>query len=416
MKLTTAFKLSALVAALISAGTVHAVTVNPETELKKEDKSANQYVDFGGSTKSDKVGVANETAPVLVSEYEIAGSSEKYYLVTTKSDVSSVYKLDQGSKALVATNDKTVDQVKAGTLTRAGTSSTITEQAQKTTTTTKRIDETKLVYGETSTTTSGVGTGTVAVIDSKAQNPEKFDLAGVGGQVGATLSDKVEVGIIKDVSDADAYGLRAENGSQITTVKAGEITAKNGANVTTVKAGEITTGTITVASIKLDGEDLTVKITAAETNAKAYTDTKAIDTLAKADVAAKAYTDTKATATLAEAKAADAANLTEAKNYTDAAVSSFSSTINKLGKRLDDIEETAYRGTAIALAAAQTVPNIKPGQFALFGGVGHYESESAVAFGGVYAVSDTVSISGALGTAGSEVGGRVGASFIFGGN
>ncbi|HQW54458.1 MAG TPA: YadA C-terminal domain-containing protein, partial [Acinetobacter sp.] len=71
----------------------------------------------------------------------------------------------------------------------------------------------------------------------------------------------------------------------------------------------------------------------------------------------------------------------------------------------------------IALAAQQQVPNIKAGQIAVFGGVGHYEGESAGALGVVGALNDRLSMSAALGFAGgSEIGGRVGLAYVFGGN
>ncbi|MGF2635179.1 YadA C-terminal domain-containing protein [Acinetobacter johnsonii] len=108
--------------------------------------------------------------------------------------------------------------------------------------------------------------------------------------------------------------------------------------------------------------------------------------------------------------AADDATLKAANTYTDTQVS-------RLNSRVDDVEKTAYRGVAIALAAQQAIPNIKPGQFAIFGGVGHYEGESAGALGmtTVFANGRT-SLSAAVGVAGSnEVGGRVGVSYVFGG-
>ena len=88
-----------------------------------------------------------------------------------------------------------------------------------------------------------------------------------------------------------------------------------------------------------------------------------------------------------------------------------------LNSRVNDVETTAYRGIAIALAAQQPVPNIQPGQFAVFGGVGHYEGESAGALGVTTVFGDgRTSLSGAIGVAGgSEVGGRLGVSYVFGG-
>ncbi len=88
-----------------------------------------------------------------------------------------------------------------------------------------------------------------------------------------------------------------------------------------------------------------------------------------------------------------------------------------MNSRVDKVEETAYRGVAIALAAQQNVPNLGAGQTAVFGGVGHYESESAFAMGLATVLKDgRTSISGALGVAGgSEIGGRLGVAYVFGG-
>lgn len=93
------------------------------------------------------------------------------------------------------------------------------------------------------------------------------------------------------------------------------------------------------------------------------------------------------------------------------------SRINQLNNRVDDVEKTSYRGIAIALAAQQQIPNIGAGQTAVFGGVGHYEGESAAALGLATVLADgRTSLSAALGVAGgSEVGGRVGVAYVFGG-
>ena len=92
------------------------------------------------------------------------------------------------------------------------------------------------------------------------------------------------------------------------------------------------------------------------------------------------------------------------------------SRVNSLNSRVDDVQKTAYRGIAIALAAQQAVPNIAPGQVAVFGGVGHYEGETAGSIGVVTSFTDRISASGAFGFAGgSEFGGRVGVAYVFGG-
>ena len=89
--------------------------------------------------------------------------------------------------------------------------------------------------------------------------------------------------------------------------------------------------------------------------------------------------------------------------------------IDQASRRLDNIEKSAYRGVAIALAAQQAVPNIRSGQIAMFAGVGHFEGETAGSVGVVTSfISNRVSLSGAVGFAGgSEVGGRVGLSYSF---
>lgn len=117
-------------------------------------------------------------------------------------------------------------------------------------------------------------------------------------------------------------------------------------------------------------------------------------------------------------KNGDEATLKAANAYTDTQIQAFGGNAARLNKRIDDVEETAYRGIAIALAAQQQIPNIGAGQFAVFGGVGHYEGESAGALGlaGVLADGRT-SLSAALGAAGNgEVGGRLGIAYVFGGN
>ncbi|MDN5511058.1 YadA C-terminal domain-containing protein, partial [Acinetobacter sp.] len=127
------------------------------------------------------------------------------------------------------------------------------------------------------------------------------------------------------------------------------------------------------------------------------------------------------TATLASAKtyadAGDTATLASANAYTNTQVANVNSRVNQLNSRVDDVEKTSYRGIAIALAAQQQIPNIGAGQFAVFGGVGHYEGESAGALGVASVFADgRTSVSAAVGFAGgNEVGGRVGVSYVFGG-
>ena len=117
------------------------------------------------------------------------------------------------------------------------------------------------------------------------------------------------------------------------------------------------------------------------------------------------------------AAAAVEAKVGAALEQVDVRLQEFNSTASRLNQRISDVEETAYRGVAIALAAQQQIPNIGAGQTAVFGGVGHYEGESAAALGLATVLADgRTSFSGALGVAGDgEIGGRVGVAYVFGG-
>lgn len=111
--------------------------------------------------------------------------------------------------------------------------------------------------------------------------------------------------------------------------------------------------------------------------------------------------------------------VTDANAYTDNKYdilnSSFQSYSNDINYRVDDVEKTANSGVAISLATQQTIPNLRPGNVAVFGGMGHYEGESALAIGAATMLENgRTSVSGALGFSDSKFGGRVGMSYIFG--
>ena len=111
--------------------------------------------------------------------------------------------------------------------------------------------------------------------------------------------------------------------------------------------------------------------------------------------------------------------VTESNTYTDNKYdvlnSSFQSYANGVNRRVDDVEKTANSGVAISLATQQAIPNLSPGNVAVFGGMGHYEGQSAVAIGAATMLDNgRTSVSGAFGFADSRFGGRVGVSYIFG--
>lgn len=132
------------------------------------------------------------------------------------------------------------------------------------------------------------------------------------------------------------------------------------------------------------------------------------ETLTNTDVAGKTSTNSRTTSLNASGLTTDRITLNGRDLQTE---------LNNMGNAVDDVQRKAYRGIAIALAAQQAVPNIKPGQVAVFGGVGHYEGETAGSIGVVTSFTDRISASGAFGFAGGdEFGGRVGIAYVFGGN
>lgn len=102
-------------------------------------------------------------------------------------------------------------------------------------------------------------------------------------------------------------------------------------------------------------------------------------------------------------------------NKYDVLNSSFQSYSNDINHRVDDVEKTANSGVAISLATQQAIPNLRPDNVAVFGGMGYYEGESAVAIGAATMLENgRTSVSDAFGFADSKFGGRVGVSYIFG--
>lgn len=121
---------------------------------------------------------------------------------------------------------------------------------------------------------------------------------------------------------------------------------------------------------------------------------------------------------VADTDAANVGQMNESRAQAIASANTYTdSRVNQVSRKLDNVEKDAYRGVAIALAAQQAVPNIQPGQVAVFGGIGHYEGESAGSIGVVTSFTNRVSASGAFGfSGGGNFGGRVGVSYLFGGN
>ena len=366
MKLNTALKLSALTVALAStsamAATLNSTVLNQVDNANAVvalDKAPYQYADFGSSTGTpQQVGTPSTPRPVYVAEHNVNGT--QYYLV----DGKQILKANADKTALVATSEVTTSQLTTANFTRGGTSTNFQQSDVEQTSTIKRIDSTFVQYGEKTTTTTGVATGNVAVTNATGDDVSPFTID-VAGQANSTKKDDVVLGIIDtDASGKNVYGVAATK--------------------TDEKGNPVESTVLTSEGIKTTGDITFVDAaTQKETSVKGYLEetSKAVNT------------------------------------QVNTALQGFETRANQLNNRINDVKETAYSGIAIALAAQQQVPNIGAGQVAVFGGVGHYESETAGALGLIGVLEDgRTSLSAAFGVAGSgDIGGRAGVSYVFGG-
>ncbi|WP_180175667.1 YadA C-terminal domain-containing protein [Acinetobacter sp. YH12025] len=232
------------------------------------------------------------------------------------------------------------------------------------------VDKSKLQAGIVQTTTA---TGATAVANENV------------GEATIKTTQSVSTGVINKVDDQNVYGVEVKK----TTVDS---------------EGKQTTATTKITADYVDSGDFRINGVSIVDNIKSSVDgavagaTEAID-------AKVAEVDQKIV------------QVDERLTQFNTVAAGLNSRVDQLNSRIDDVEKTAYRGVAIALAAQQQIPNIGAGQFAVFGGVGHYEGESAGALGVASVFADgRTSLSAAIGVAGgSEVGGRVGLSYVFGG-
>jgi len=242
-----------------------------------------------------------------------------------------------------------------------------------------------------------------------------------GNDLATTIAngDAATLASAKNYTDTTASALRDEAAAETVRVNQAIVdgdaatlaSAKNYTDTTaSTLRDEAAAETVRVNQAIADGDAATLA------SANGYTDATAITLRGEA-----AAETTRVNQAIADG---NTATLTSANTYTDskavetlsAANSYTNARVNQLNSRVDDVEKTAYRGIAIALAAQQAIPSIQPGQIAVFGGVGHYEGETAGAVGLVGALNDRTSLSAALGFAGgNEVGGRVGVAYVFGG-
>ncbi|WP_180186192.1 YadA C-terminal domain-containing protein [Acinetobacter sp. YH01008] len=257
-----------------------------------------------------------------------------------------------------------------------GTADETTGGDRTTTVNTGLVSNLNVTYGESVSKAPNAGEIKISSTDPLVANDTSGNKYTVTSNAPVSTSTKdVKIGIIPvDEAGNKTYGLQATNTTD------GKVTAQT---------------TVTAAGIETTGDIAFVDAaTGSKTSVKGY-----LEETSKAVDAKVAEVDQR---------------LTTQFNTT---AGQLNSRVNQLNSRIDDVEKTAYRGVAIALAAQQQIPNIGAGQFAVFGGVGHYEGESAGALGVASVFADgRTSVSAALGFAGgNEVGGRVGVSYVFGG-
>lgn len=240
--------------------------------------------------------------------------------------------------------------------------------------------------------------------DTQGQAGGNENTVSVGGLLGGAIRRITQVN--NGVNDQDAINVSQLNDAVGSLTSGAELIAHADGLLAIEKDQRIVADTAVVNAIAAEAT-ARIEGDAAEKAAR----TAAINAEAQARIAGDA----------AEAQARADADLALS-NRINVEAATRTSEVNRLdgrldqaSRRLDDIEKSAYRGVAIALAAQQAVPNISSGQVALFAGVGHYEGETAGSVGVVTSfIANRISLSGAVGFAGgNEVGGRVGFSYRF---
>ena len=420
--------------------------------------SANSYADAGDAAITAGIATGVTTASLTVN-----GPSQLNGNLTVNGGASNILNagtISAGADLIIPT----VNAAFAGT-TQSFNQDRVDTQDQTRTVDAQVINENKFQL----TTSEQVGQQTWTTSQSATADYDALGVIVSGSLTGPVLGATIDNGFVATTVDkvqdltlgrnnpTEDYQLsisKTDNGvTNSTTVNAsgistGQITLAGQDLATTIANGDA--ATLASANLYTDGQvaNEAAARAAADTQLQANIDTEAA-TRSAADTVLNTRVDTEAAtraaadvvlqdninaeaATRAAGLAAaatdrqairsefangDVATLASANAYTNTQVANVNSRVNQLNTRVDDVEKTSYRGIAIALAAQQQIPNIGAGQFAVFGGVGHYEGESAGALGVASVFADgRTSVSAAVGFAGgNEVGGRVGVSYVFGG-
>jgi len=523
MKLNTAFKLSALAAALsVSATSFAGTNINTSGSVSPTfgtNINLNGNTTVAGNLSVNGtdvlVAISNEVTARAAADTQLQTNINSEATARVAADTQLQTNINSEATARAAADTAITDSIAAGVTTASLTVNGPSQLNGEVTVNNVKSTQTIDVVGTPATTpTFGADANSDGRPDTLIQTKEQTDAVTVNTQSqvynenNLTFSSKVEKGtttttdqyvaeITYDDNGVATYGSNTALGQTVAddlqvvaedliivgkesadsqtalTVRSKDAT---GEFETVVTSKDVTTGNVLTETITLGGEDLATTLadesarvdaaiaagdeatltaandytdaTAATLRSEAATESARLDqaivdgdeaTLASANANTASTAATlrdEATAEFARVNAAivsgsaetlssaktyadvgDTATLASANAYTNTQVANVNSRVSQLNSRIDDVEKTSYRGIAIALAAQQQIPNIGAGQFAVFGGVGHYEGESAAALGVASVFADgRTSVSAALGFAGgSEVGGRVGVSYVFGG-
>ncbi|MBI1450830.1 MULTISPECIES: YadA-like family protein [Acinetobacter] len=367
-------------------------------------------IDLGSGTSSQKVATGDWKKGQAYAIYEVTqnGKTSKVETFDGKLADGTAFNVDNPDYSQV-----TLVSVGAG-----GTQAVTVSQSEVV----KKVTDSNVTYGEKTTQQKGTNVvGDLYDVDAAGKKIAGTDKAldqtfVVSGQGTVVNEQSVVTGIIgQDADNNNVYGVVASNITTDATTgtkteQTSELTGKglvvsNGTNQTSISADGIsTTGDLTIFA----GSDKETTVGSFVQATTAKVETQVNEKLALVDTKVEAI-DTKV--------GTIDAKVVEVDSRLTAQVGQLGGRVDQLNKRIDDVEKTSYRGIAIALAAQQQIPNIGAGQFAVFGGAGHYEGESAAALGVASVLADgRTAFSAALGFAGgNEVGGRVGVSYVFGG-
>lgn len=347
-------------------------------------------------TISDK-----ETVKTTENLYQIGQERKADQVVVTDSSEKSTNIDGSGRDLTVKSNEENIEY-RAGQKDGKKAESNLTESSELSV---KNADSTGYTYkvdNKESNLTNDTADYLLANRDVKSvQKTEWTESLAASGKDAVSITRGTE-----NVNRTDSSNTSTKYGSETVTAATGAKTtvAKNEVNVTD-KFGTFESNTLTRTETKVAVDKSSVSNTATRFDSVeglAFTATQTTT-----DVAGKASTSSRTTSLNASGLTTDRITLNGRDLQTE---------LNNMGNNIDDVQRKAYRGIAIALAAQQAVPNVKPGQVAVFGGVGHYEGETAGSVGVVTSFTDRISASGAFGFAGgNEFGGRVGVAYVFGG-